>query len=72
MNQDNSAVSFDASGFLPGSGACFSFDPIPIFFNGQGQDVVLDQDAWCTVAQLLRALVLMVAYFKAAQILMRG
>lgn len=63
---------FDSSGFLGGSGSCVNFDPITMSFGGVSQVFDLNNTSWCLVSQLLSALVLMVAYFRAAQIVMRG
>jgi len=63
---------FDSSGFMSSSGACVQFDPISFSAGGQGATLDLSNSSWCLVSQLLGALVLLVAYFKAAQIILRG
>jgi len=55
-----------------GGGSCVVFDPINLQFGGFSQSVDINNSSWCLVSQLLGALVLMVAYFKAAQIMMQG
>jgi len=63
---------FDNSGFLGGSGACVQFDPISFSVGSQSATLDLSNSSWCLVSQLLGALVLLVAYFKAGQIILRG
>ena len=63
---------FDNSGFLSGSGACVQFDPINVSVLSQSVTLDIANSSWCLVSQLLGALVLLMAYFKAAQIVLRG
>lgn len=66
------ASGLDSTGFLGGGGACVHFDPIQLFYGSINQTVDINNSSWCYVQSLLRGLILMFAYFRAAQIFMKG
>jgi len=56
--------------WLEGSGSCMQFDPIPINFAGFSSTFQIP-DAFCAVSGIIGGLLVALAYFKAAQILLR-
>lgn len=65
------AGQIDSTGFL-GGGTCPSFDPLNISLHGVSAALNFNNSGWCSMMQLLHALLLAFAYFEAAKIIARG